>query len=95
MKRTLILLLQAAAVLLLTAACQADLLTEQDETLIPDPSAPIELSGNAPIETEASGVVTRADGDRLPFTLYAVPSSSSSWPAAPLHQQGRCYLGKR
>ena len=83
MKRTLILLLQAAAVLLLTAACQADLLTEQDETLIPDPSAPIELSGSAPIETEASGVVTRADGDRLPFTLYAVPSSSSSWPAAP------------
>ena len=28
MKRTLILLLQAAAVLLLTAACQADLLTD-------------------------------------------------------------------
>ena len=83
MKRTLILLLQAAAVLLLTAACQADLLTEQDETLIPDPSAPIELSGSAPIETEASGVVTRTDGDRLSFTLYAVPSSSSSWPAVP------------
>lgn len=84
MKRTLILLLQAAAVLLLTAACQADLLTEQDETLIPDPSAPIELSGSAPIETEASGVVTRADGDQLLFKLYAVPSSSStSWPAVP------------
>nr|WP_302436705.1 fimbrillin family protein [Bacteroides intestinalis] len=84
MKRTLILLLQAAAVLLLTAACQADLLTEQDETLIPDPSAPIELNGSAPIETEASGVVTRADGDRLSFKLYAVPSSSStSWPAVP------------
>lgn len=83
MKRTITLLLQAAAVLLLTAACQADLLTEQDETLVPDPSAPIELSGSAPIETEASGVVTRADGDQLPFNLYAVPSNNDSWPATP------------
>lgn len=83
MKRNIILLLQAVAVLLLTAACQADLLTEQAEALVPDPSAPIELSGSAPIETEANGVVTRADGDQLSFTLYAVPSGSGSWPGTP------------
>lgn len=83
MKRNIILLLQAAAVLLLTAACQADLPTEQDETLVPDPSAPIKLSGSAPIETEANGVVTRADNGQLGFTLYAVPSGSGSWPSTP------------
>lgn len=83
MKRTLILSLQAAAVILLTAACQADLLTEQDASLIPDPTAPIELSGSAPIETTANGVVTRADNDQLGFTLYAVPSNSGSWPGTP------------
>lgn len=83
MKRNIILLLQAVAVLLLTAACQADLPTEQDEALVPDPSAPIELSGSAPIETEANGVVTRADNGQLGFTLYAVPSGSGSWPGTP------------
>lgn len=83
MKRNIILLLQAAAVLLLTAACQADLPTEQNEALVPDPSAPIELSGSAPIDTEANGVVTRADNGQLGFTLYAVPSSSGSWPGTP------------
>nr|WP_320947255.1 hypothetical protein [Bacteroides intestinalis] len=69
MKRTLILLLQAAAVLLLTAACQADLLTEQDETLISDPSAPIKLKGSAPISV--NGAVTRAEQE-IKFSLTAV-----------------------
>lgn len=75
MKRTLILLPYATAALLLAAACQADLPTEQDGPFVPDLSAPIELSGSAAINV--SGAVTRADNSTSTFKLYAVPIPSS------------------
>ncbi|WP_044267099.1 fimbrillin family protein [Bacteroides timonensis] len=92
MKRTITHLLQAAAVLALTAACQADLPPEQDGSLVPDPNAPIELSGNAPIETTANAAVTRTDNSQLPFKLYAVPDGSATWPATPYINAGAANL---
>lgn len=79
MKQILTPLLQAATVTLLTTACQADLPIEADDLLIPDPTAPIELSGSAPLGITAGPAMTRADNDDLPFTLYAVPNGSSVW----------------
>lgn len=70
MKRTLILLPHAAAALLLVAACQADLPAGQGGPLVPDLSAPIELSGSAPINV--SSATTRAEQE-IKFTLTAIP----------------------